>query len=149
MVLFFSLHIVGDRDQCSIFQGHACSNQRLWNVSPHNVKSYIQHIDNLWENIAYVHIVFYIQQDLQNVNFIDPRGRPTVTVGSDHCFCTRRPSVRPHFSKQNKFQVKTMFATGETVGLAEWIIDDTFLVYFYIFPTIEENIMKNLKLLTI
>ena len=23
-----------------------------------------------------------------------------------------------------------MFATGETVGLAEWIIDDTFLVLF-------------------
>ena len=34
-----------------------------------------------------------------------------------------RPSVRPDFSKQNKFQ-----ATGETVGLAEWIIDDTCLV---------------------
>ena len=24
-----------------------------------------------------------------------------------------------------------MFATGETVGLAEWIIDDTYLVSFY------------------
>ena len=67
---------------------------------------------------------------------IDPRGRPTVTAGSDHCFCTCRPFVspsvrpyvRPHFSKQNKFQAKTMFATGETVGLAEWIIDDTCLV---------------------
>ena len=35
-----------------------------------------------------------------------------------------RPSVRPHFSKQNKFQAKTMFATGETLSLAEWIIDD-------------------------
>ena len=37
---------------------------------------------------------------------------------------------RPHFSKQNRFQVKTMFATGDTVGLAEWIIDDTCLVFF-------------------
>ena len=37
-------------------------------------------------------------------------------------------SVRPHFSKQNKLQAKTMVATGETVGLAEWIIDDTYLV---------------------
>ena len=45
-------------------------------------------------------------------------------MNNDHCFCTCRPSVRPHFSKQNKFQAKTMFATGETVGLAEWIIDD-------------------------
>ena len=26
-----------------------------------------------------------------------------------------------------------MFATGEIVGLAEWIIDDTCLVMFYIF----------------
>ena len=24
-----------------------------------------------------------------------------------------------------------MFSTGETVGLAEWIIDDTCLVFFY------------------
>ena len=30
-------------------------------------------------------------------------------------------SVRPHYSKQNKFQVKPMFPTGETVGLTEWI----------------------------
>ena len=56
---------------------------------------------------------------------IDPRGRPTVTAGSDHCFCTCRPfvrpPVRPHFSKQNKFQAKTMFTTGKAVGLAEWI----------------------------
>ena len=59
----------------------------------------------------------------------DPRGRPTVTAGSDNCFCTFvRPFVRPHDSKQIKFQAKTMFAAGETVGLAEWIIDDTFLL---------------------
>ena len=52
-------------------------------------------------------------------NFIGLRGRPTIPAGSDRCFCTCRPSVRPHFSKQNKFQAKTMIATGETVGLAE------------------------------
>ena len=60
---------------------------------------------------------------------IDPLGRPTATAGRDHCFCTCRPfvrpSVRPHFSKQNK--AITMF--GETVDLAEWIIDDTCLVF--------------------
>ena len=33
-----------------------------------------------------------------------------------------------NLAKQNKFKAKTMFATGETVGLAEWIIDDTFSV---------------------
>ena len=35
-------------------------------------------------------------------------------------------------SKQNKFQAKTLFTTGETVGLAEWIIDDTCLIYVLI-----------------
>ena len=54
----------------------------------------------------------------------DPLGRLTATAGSDHCF-QMCPSVRPHFSKQNNSQAKTMFATGETVSLAEWIIDDT------------------------
>ena len=42
------------------------------------------------------------------------------------------PSV-PTFqnlAKQNKFQLKTMFATSETVGPAEWIIDDTCIVVF-------------------
>ena len=39
--------------------------------------------------------------------------------------------VSPHFSKSNKFQAKTMFATGETVGLAEWIIDNTCLVLHF------------------
>ena len=34
----------------------------------------------------------------------------------------------PHFSKQNKFQSKTIIATGETVDLVEWIINDTCLV---------------------
>ena len=53
----------------------------------------------------------------------DPLGQPTVTHMS-----SVRPSV-PTFQnlvKQNK--VKTMFAPGETVGLAEWIIDDTCIV---------------------
>ena len=39
-----------------------------------------------------------------------------------------RSYVRPHYSKQNKFQVKAIFATGETLGLAKWIIDDNCLV---------------------
>ena len=33
-----------------------------------------------------------------------------------------------NLAKQNKFQANTMFTTGETLGLAEWIIDDTCLV---------------------
>ena len=54
---------------------------------------------------------------------IEPLGPPTVTV-LEHV-------VRPHFSESSKTkQVKTMSATGVTVGLAEWIIDDTCLVLF-------------------
>ena len=52
-------------------------------------------------------------------------------AGSDHCFHTCSPSILPTFqnlAKLNKFQAKTMFTTCETVGLAEWIIDDTCLV---------------------
>ena len=38
-------------------------------------------------------------------------------------------SVRPSpLFKQNKFQVKTIFTTGEIVGLYEWIIGDICLV---------------------
>ena len=37
-------------------------------------------------------------------------------------------STFQNLAKQSK--AKTMFATGETVGLAEWIIDDTCLVIF-------------------
>ena len=60
----------------------------------------------------------------------DPLGRPTIPAGSDHCFATCCPYVRPsplYKSSKTKRQ-KTMFATGETVGLAEWIIDDTCVV---------------------
>ena len=34
--------------------------------------------------------------------FFDPLGRPTVTAGSDNCFCTCRPYVRPHISISSK-----------------------------------------------
>ena len=64
--------------------------------------------------------LFY-EENKSFVIHIDPLGRPS--HGSDHCF--RTSSVRPSPLSQNKFQVKTMFATYETVGLAEWIIDDT------------------------
>ena len=60
---------------------------------------------------------------------IDPLGRPTVTAVSDHCF--RMCCL--HFSESTKtkqIQAKTMFANGETVGLAKWIIDDKCLVLF-------------------
>ena len=65
--------------------------------------------------------------------YFDPLGQHTVTAGKDNCFRTCCPSVRPHFSKSSETKkVKTMFAAGETVGLAEWIIDDTCLVPLYV-----------------
>ena len=36
-----------------------------------------------------------------------------------------------NLTKQNKFQVNTMFTTKETVGLVEWIIDDTSLQFLW------------------
>ena len=42
----------------------------------------------------------------------DPQSRPVVIIVFAHV-------VRPHLSKQNKYQAKTMSATGETVRLAE------------------------------
>ena len=62
--------------------------------------------------------------------FIDPRGRSIVTVGSDHYFPKFRSFV-PTFqnlTNQNKIQVNIVLTTGGTVGLAEWIIDNSFLV---------------------
>ena len=60
--------------------------------------------------------------------------RPTHSHGRQESLFSHMSSVCHHFSnlaKQKK--VKTIFATGETVGLTEWIIDDTFLSspFFY------------------
>ena len=58
------------------------------------------------------------------------------TAGSDHCFRTCCPCVRPSIStiqnlaKQNIFQARTLCTPADIVGLAEWIIDDTWLVRF-------------------
>ena len=58
-----------------------------------------------------------------NTHFsIDPRGRPTVTAGSDHYI---RPYVRPHFSKSCKtkqISSENSDRYRRAVGLAEWII---------------------------
>ena len=57
----------------------------------------------------------------------DPQSRPLVIIVSAHIVRSSvRTSVPTFHTKQNKFQAKT----GETVGLAEWIIDDTCLGSF-------------------
>ena len=61
----------------------------------------------------------------------DPLGRPAIPAGKyDHYFFKCCPSVRssPLFKSSKTKQQKIMVATGETVvGLAEWIIDYTYI----------------------
>ena len=64
------------------------------------------------------------------MKFFDPRGRPTITAGGDHYFRTCCLYVRPHFSKSRrtktcKVQERIGIGSGGTVGLVEWIIDNT------------------------
>ena len=49
---------------------------------------------------------------------IDPLGQPAAKTGRDHCFRTCCPYIRALFKI---WQNQSKFATGETVGLAEWI----------------------------
>ena len=80
-------------------------------------------------------------------HFDDPLGRPTLPAGSDHYFrtCFRPSASVPTFqniAKQNKCRLKIMIAiSGGTVGLAEWIIDDTYLISnLYRACKIDENL---------
>ena len=56
----------------------------------------------------------------------DPQSRLIVIIVFAHVV---RLSVRHHFSKQNNFQAKTVFATGETVGRLSWVIGDTCVIF--------------------
>ena len=63
------------------------------------------------------------------IHSADPSVTPVVIIAFTHIV---RPSVAnfQNIAKQNKCRVKIMNATGGTMGLAEWIIDDTSLVNF-------------------
>ena len=67
-------------------------------------------------------------KELFLIHEADPQSQPLGIIVFYTCPFVRL-LVRPHFLKQNKFQAKRMFATGESVGLADWIIDDTCLVF--------------------
>ena len=63
------------------------------------------------------------------IHSADPQSRPVVIIvfaRVAHLYVHTSVPTFQNLAKQNK--VKTMFTTGETVGLAEWIIDDTCLV---------------------
>ena len=85
----------------------------------------------LWFTIVYI-------KELQNgiymwIYFQCPSVRPSV-----------RPYVRTYVFKSRKTkQQKTLFATCMTMGLAEWIIDDTCLVLHLYKPTLLGTFWKN------
>ena len=54
----------------------------------------------------------------------DPQSRPVVITIFTHVVRPYVPTFQ-NLTKQNNFQVRIVIATGWTVGLAEWIIDDT------------------------
>ena len=66
---------------------------------------------------------------LQLIYSADPQSRPRPVVIIIFAYVVRT-SVHTfqNLAIQNKFQAKTMFTTGETVGLEEWIIDDSCLI---------------------
>ena len=63
-----------------------------------------------------VSLFFSSEQNCFLIHSADPQSRPVVIIIFSHV----RPSV----------PTKTMFTTGETVGMAEWIIDDICLFLF-------------------
>ena len=84
-------------------------------------------------------VVIYCR-DFFLIHSADPQSRSVVIIVFVGAV---RPSV-PTFqnlAEQNKIQLKTMLTTGDTVGVAEWIIDDTWLVLSF-FVTIGNGIEK-------
>ena len=58
--------------------------------------------------LSHIWIAFCSAKDT-DICIFDPRGRPTVADGSDHCFCTCRPYVRtsvPTFQNKTNFKRK-------------------------------------------
>ena len=82
--------------------------------------------------LIYIHIELLIHKaDHSHARLIhsaNPKSRPVRIIVFAHVV---RPSIRPHFSnleKQNNRKQCSLLAV--TMGLAEWIIDDTCLVSF-------------------
>ena len=67
--------------------------------------------------------VLFIQEYL--IHEADPQSRQVVITISSCYF--------QESAKQNHFQVRIVIATGGTVGLAEWIIVDTHVLFNYVF----------------
>ena len=65
----------------------------------------LTHFRQLLQSIYDDEYTFNRQEE--RVVFFDPRGRPTVMDGGDHCFRESRPSVCPHLAeKKTNFKCK-------------------------------------------
>ena len=92
-------------------------------------------------NEVFIHLLCSVSYISRTVEFSNgfvliheagPQSRPIVITIFARGVCTsvRLSSVRPSplfkiAQNKNKFQVRIVIATGGTVGLAVWIIDDT------------------------
>ena len=76
-------------------------------------------------------------EEVSLIHAANPNSRPVGIIVFAHVV---RPSVRPSplFKSRKTKQQKTMFATGVTMGLAYWIIDDTCLVSLYFLELFHE-----------
>ena len=77
-------------------------------------------------------IIYYLVRQIAVSNIIDPRGRPTITAGSDHYFhtCQSHPKFQNLASNIN-LRVQLMITTEWTVSLAKGNFDDSYLVSLY------------------
>ena len=64
---------------------------------------------------------------IQLIHSADPQSQPVVIIVVCRYVCTFVTTFQ-NLAKQNKVQA---FTTGEIVGLAEWIIDDTSIVFLF------------------
>ena len=89
------------------------------------------------DNFSPCHLLFNLLKMIHSsttwIHSADPQSRPVAITIFSHAV---RPSVWPYVQnivKQNKHRVKIMTVTGGTVSLAERIIDDTHVLFFFIF----------------
>ena len=84
--------------------------------------------NNICVTVAFSFLFLFICLLIQSA---DPQSRPVVIIYF-RTYCPNRTSLPTFqtFTKQNNFQVRIVFATVETVGRANWIIDDTHMSCF-------------------
>ena len=72
------------------------------------------------------------------IHSANPQSRAVVIIVFEPVSVRNYIAIFQYLAKQNKFQEKTMFTSGETVGLAEWII---FATKFLLFSAVRNVII--------